>query len=188
MNPAYELLQKQAEQNKQLYTLLRFACRCDHVTALTMLNYESATVFLAAKNDVIRVLNLGKPDAKAVETYTTISKDLNVDFQIAENTGDIEPTDLLYISTPAEGNYRAMELMKHASKVKKYIILPYTVINAHTPSQNIKLADGVTPIGLVFGINHFLQSNDDWFILEHDDLDPGMTVLVNKKNVANAYS
>jgi hypothetical protein len=188
MNPAYELLQKQAEHNKQLYTLLRFACRCDHVTALTMLNYESATVFLAAKNEVIRVLNLGEPDSKALETYKIISKDLDVDFQIMENTGEIEPTDLLYISTPAEGNYRAMELTRHAGKVKKYILLPNTVANAHTPSPNIKLADSVTPIGLVFGINHFLQANDDWFILEHDDLAPGMTVLVNKKNVTNAHS
>ena len=39
-------------------------------------------------------------------------------------------------------------------------------------------------VGLVFGINHFIQTHDNWFILEHDDIDPGMTVLVNKQTLA----
>ena len=101
---------------------------------------------------------------------------------------ELEATELLYINSPAEGNYRAMELGKYAPFVSKYILLPNTVRNGLTASQQIKLADDIQPIGLVFGINHFLQSNDDWFILEHDDIDPGITVLVNRKNVTNAFS
>jgi hypothetical protein len=188
MSSAYELLQKHAEKFKQLYTVLRFACRCDHVTALIMQTYEPATAFLAAKNSVIRIYDLGAIDPKVGEVYNTIANDLEVDFVLEQGKGEIEETDLLYINTPAEGNYRAMELGRYAAKVKKYIILPNTVANGLTAAPTIKLADNVQPIGLVHGINHFLQSNDDWFIMEHDDLDPGMTVLVNRKNVANAYS
>ena len=183
MNPTYNLFQKQAEANKQLYTILRFACRCDHVTSLTMNTWESAIVFLTAKNDVIRMYNLGDTDLKAVETYTNFAKELEVDFQVNKVGEEIEETDLLYINTPAEGNYRAMELTKYANKVRKFILLPNTAAHAHQAMSNIKLADGINPIGLVFGINHFIQNNDNWFILEHDDVLPGMTILVNKDHV-----
>jgi hypothetical protein len=188
MNPAYELLQKQGASNKQLYTLLRFACRCDHVTSLNFNSYESVTVFLSAKCATIRARSLSSIDASLKENYEKIAKEIEVDLEFLPVVDVIEPTDLLYINTPAEGNFRASELAKFAAQVKKYIILPNTEANGLQPSSAIKLADNKTPIGLVFGINHFLQTNDDWFILEHDDVDPGMTVLVNRRNVANAYS
>lgn len=187
MNNAYDLFQKSAESNKQLYTLLRFVCRCEHATALTMNSYESATAFLAAQCNVSRILNLGPIDEQAIEVYVKIAKELGINFKIDQLSDVFETTEILYINTPAEGNYRAMELGKYAEHVSKYIILPNTVAFAHKASQTIKLADNIQPIGMVFGINHFLQNNDDWFILEHDDHDPGMTVLVNRKNVGNAY-
>ena len=183
MNSAYELLQKQAEVNKQLYTLLRFACKCDNVTALCLNNYESAVAFLAAKPKVISMLNVTDMNTSALEAYIKIAKDLKINFKFNVAGEDIESTDLLYIDTPPEGNYRAMELEKYSSKVKKYIIITNTMANAHKPSDKIKLADGIQPIGLVFGINHFLQKNDNWFIFEHDDISPGITILINKDNV-----
>jgi hypothetical protein len=188
MNSAYDIFQKTTASNKQIYTLLRFACRCNHVTALTMNTYESAAAFLAAQCHTSKILNLGPVDEKVTEVYTTIAKELEVKFNIDQLRDNFESTELLYINTPAEGNYRAMELGKYAEFVSKYIIMPNTVAFAHQASPSIKLADNIQPIGMVFGINHFLQHNDDWFILEHDDLDPGMTVLVNRKNVSNAYS
>jgi len=183
MNPSYNLLQKHAETNKQIYTLLRFACRCNHVSSLTMNTWEPAIAFLAGEIDIIRMYNLGDIDNKAVETYNEIAKNISIDFQVRKVEEDIEDTDLLYINTPSEGNYRAMELNKYAAKVRKYILLPNTVAYAHQAIPNIKLSADVKPIGLVFGINHFIQHNDNWFILEHDDVLPGMTILVNKDNV-----
>jgi hypothetical protein len=183
MNPSYNLLQKHAETNKQIYTLLRFACRCDHVTSLTMNTWESAIAFLAAEINTIRMYNLGEADSKELETYTKISKELDINFQFRKVEEDIEETDLLYINTPAEGNYRAMELTKYAKRVRKFILLPNTVTHAHRAVPNIKLSADINPIGLVFGINHFIQNHDNWFILEHDDIEPGMTILVNKDNV-----
>jgi hypothetical protein len=153
-----------------------------------MNSWEPAIAFLAGKIPTIRMYNLGDIDIKELEKYTAIAKEIEVNFQVAQIAEDISETDLLYINTPAEGNYRATELSKYANKVRKFILLPNTVAYAHQAVPNIKLSANVNPIGLVFGINHFLQHNDDWFILEHDDLDPGMTVLVNRKNVSNAYS
>ena len=184
MNPAYEIFHKQADSNKQLYTLLRFAYNCNHVTALSLNTYESAAAFLTAECKVSRVFNVTDIDSKIVDAYNSIASNLNVDFKIEKLSETIEPTELLYINTPAEGNYRAMELTKYSSKVSKYIILPNTVLHAHQASTNIKLDDNVKPIGIVFGINHFLQENDNWFILEHDEVSPGVTVLVNKDNVS----
>ena len=189
MTTAYDLLQKTAETNKQLYTLLRFACRCDHVTALEFNSYESAVVFLAAKNKTSRIHPLGPVDDPSILQLRNLAEETELDQKIEQlQKNELEATELLYINSPAEGNYRAMELGKYAPFVSKYILLPNTVRNGLTASQQIKLADDIQPIGLVFGINHFLQSNDDWFILEHDDIDPGITVLVNRKNVTNAFS
>lgn len=185
MNTLYKLFQEAAEKNNQLYTLLRFAARCDHVTAVTLNSYESVVAFLAAKNSVIRVANLATVNSADVDILNNIASEFEVDLRIEMNNGEIESTDLLYIDSPGEGNYRAMELSRYAPNVKKYILMPNTVLYAHEASPKIQLADSVQPIGLVYGINHFLQLNDDWFILEHDDLPPGMTVLVNKKNVTN---
>lgn len=186
MTHIYDLLQAQAANNKHIYALLRFACRCEHVTSLVMQGYESTVAFLAAKNTPVRVMTLGPVDDAIANQYQKLAQDMQLDVSFQQNAGELEETDLLYIDTPAEGNYRAMELGRYASKVRKYIILPNTVKFAHTASPQIKLADNMSPIGLVHGINHFLQSHDDWFILEHDDLDPGVTVLVNRKNVDNA--
>jgi hypothetical protein len=188
MTSTYELFMQQAQVNKQLFTLLRFACRCDHVTSIIFNTYESVGAFLAAKNSTIRVRSLSAIDESITNKYTDMAKQLDLDLEFAPVVEKIEPTELLYINSPAEGNFRAQELIKYSEQVSKYIILPNTVANAHQPANNIKLADGINPIGLVFGINHFIQTHDDWFILEHDDVDPGMTVLVNRKNVANAHS
>jgi hypothetical protein len=188
MHSTYDLFQTQASANKQLYTLLRFACRCDHATTLTFNTFESATALFAAKCNSIRILTLLAVDENIQKLYKPIAETLEINFAINQSSDTIEETDLLYIDTPAEGNFRAMELNKYCDSVRKYIILPKTTVNGLTPSNNITLQDNQTPIGLNFGINHFLQTHDDWFILEHDDLDPGMTVLVNKRNVSNAYS
>ena len=183
MNPSYQLFQTHAQDNPQLFTLLRLAVGCDHVSALTMNSYESASTFLTAQVNNIRIYNLTDIEENIKTPLLAYAKEIGVNFSMEPNKGEIEETDLLYINTPAEGNYRAMELGKFAEKVKKYILLPNTVLNAHKASETIKLSDEVKPIGLVFGINHFLQTNDSWFILEHDDFTPGLTVLVNKDNV-----
>ena len=185
MSQAYELLQKTAESSKQIYTLLRFACKCDDVTGLTMNNWESVGVFLSAKNKNIKIHSLMEIDDNIKTTFNPIADEIGVNLKFNTMPDVLVPTELLYINTPEEGNFRLQELTKYSGQVSKYIILPNTQKFAHTPSAQIKLANNMTPIGLVFGINHWLQNNDDWFILEHDDVDPGMTVLVNRKNVTN---
>ena len=182
MNPAYTLFQEAAEKNKQLYTLLRFACRCDTATAFIVNDYNPTVAFLAAQNKSIQILSMIETDKSVLEKFGKLSGEIESELKFSLVNGDIDETDLLYIDTPAEGNYRAMELGRYESKVKKYIILSNTVKNAHVANNNIKMPDNVPAIGLVHGINHFLQLNDKWFILEHDDLDPGVTVLVRRDN------
>jgi hypothetical protein len=183
MNPSYNLFHSQAHDNIQLYTVLRFSCLCNHATALTHNTYEPASAFLAANVSKSFVYTMNDINDKAIQPILDVAKNQGVKLTFEKIKDQIDPTELLYINTPAEGNFRAMELMKYCDKVSKYILLPNTVEFAHTASPNIRIADDVKPLGIVFGINHFLQINDDWFILEHNDVNPGMTVLVNKKNV-----
>ena len=183
MNPAYELFQKQAEANKQLYTILRFASRCDHCAAFIS-NANSVIAFLAAQNKKIEIFNYGN---KKIDISNLIPIADLLESTI-ESFDQFKETDaeLLFIDTVSEGNLKAMELEQYSRHIKKYIIIPNTAKYAITPQQNIELPFE-QKIGMNFGINHFLMKNDNWFILEHDDVDPGMTVLVNRKNVGNAY-
>jgi len=183
MNTAYELFQKKAEDNKQLYTLLRFASKCNHSAAFVK-NTEAAVVFLAARNKKIDIFNCGDVPIN-FEKLTLIATNLELDMTVANGYGSFEETELLYIDSIAEGNIKAMELTNYGNRASKYILIPKTVKYAQTPEENISVPLE-KKIGLIFGINHFIMNNEDWFILEHDDVDPGMTVLVNRKNV-DAY-
>jgi len=183
MNTAYELFQKQAEENKQLYTLLRFACKCDHVAAFVK-NTEAAIVFLAARNKNIDIFNCGDVPLN-FEKLDPILSTLELTMTVANGYSSFEKTELLYIDSISEGNIKAMELTNYGNRASKYILIPKTVKYAHNPEENISVPLE-KKIGIVFGINHFIMNNDDWFILEHDDVDPGMTVLINRKNV-DAY-
>jgi hypothetical protein len=183
MSRAYDIFQKLAEHNKQLYTLLRFACRCDHTAALTR-SSESAFTFLAAKNKQIEIFNFDEKPFD-MEKLDSIANENNLQFSVKTAFEEYTGSDLLYIDTFAEGNIKAMELTNYGLKANKFIIMPKTSRFAHNPEPHINIPLE-KKIGTIFGINHFLMANDDWFILEHDDADPGMTVLVNRKNVSNA--
>ena len=184
MNPSYDLFQKKAEINKNLYTLLRFACRCDHNSAFSK-DADSTIAFLAAKSKKINIFNYGDKPID-VTGLQPIADEIESELTIANGYDSFLETELLYIDTVGEGNLKALELKKYGDNVKKYIILPNTFKYAHSPEINPALPID-KKIGMNFGINHFLSTNHDWFILEHDDVDPGMTVLVNRKNVGNAY-
>lgn len=183
MNPSYELFQTKAQLNKNLYTLLRFACRCDHNAAFTK-DEDSTVAFLAAKSKKINIYNYGdRPfDDSSLQK---IANEIDSELTIANGYDSFSETELLYIDTIGEGNLKALELKKYSDNVKKYIIIPNTFKYAHNPEINPALPID-KKIGMNFGINHFLTTNYNWFILEHDDVDPGMTVLVNRNNV-NAY-
>jgi hypothetical protein len=183
MNPSYDLFQTRAQTNKNLYTLLRFACRCDHTSAFTK-DEDSIITFLAAKNKKINIFNYGDKPID-VSSLQPIANELDSELTIANGYDSFSETELLYIDTIGEGNLKALELKKYSDNVKKYIIIPNTFKYAHAPESNPGLPID-KKIGMNFGINHFLSTNHDWFILEHDDLDPGITVFVNRKNV-DAY-
>lgn len=178
MTDIYSKFQELAEKNKSLYTLLRFAVQSSSAIAIeTVDTMESGVTLLLAKCPNIKVFYLGGE----TQNYTEFMNSSTV-----LDTGPLGETiteaDLLYINTPAEGKYRASELVNYSKFIKKYIILPNTVENAHVPNSSVKMADNSSPVGLVLGINYFIQNNPNWYILEHDDIHKGITVLVNKDN------
>lgn len=183
MNSSYVLVQEAAAEQLQLYTLMRYASKCSHVSAFTLNKYDALIAFLASQPSEIQIYNLGPVDFPTVEEYIKIAKELELDLSIGPITRQVQTTDLLYIDTPAEGNYRRSELDKFSKLVKKYILLPNTNRYGLSPAADIQLENNIQPVGLNFGINHFIQNNDNWFILEHDDSAAGMTVLVNRDNV-----
>ena len=185
MNLAYESFHKQAEINKQAYTIFRFASKCNTVAALIK-DDRSIVTFLAAQNKKIDICPY--ESNISIEKFDSISKEVGSKLTLYKDYSSfqISNIDLLYIDTFADGNLKAMELTKFGVDINKYIIITNTVKYAHSPEQGMNWPKD-KQLGVIFGINHFITNNVEWFILEHDDLDPGITVLVNRKNVNDAY-
>jgi hypothetical protein len=88
----------------------------------------------------------------------------NIDFtfSLADSLKiDIEPVDLLFIDTIHEHKHTIQELNRHASKVKKYILL-------HDPSD--------WP-GVFTAVVEFLTKCREWRIVEHCNKNSGFLVL-----------
>ena len=111
-----------------------------------------------------------------------MAESLGVKLKLEKYQDTIEPTDLLFFDAPSEGNYAALQLARVGNKVRKFIVIPNTVLYGHTANPLVQNNNNQM-LGVVFGINNFIKTNEQWFILEHDDISPGVTILVNKENV-----
>jgi hypothetical protein len=153
---------------------------------MTYNNLDSIVPLLAAKSKTVQVRTMAPIEEKVIKEYQDLAANLAVNLSVNSTMDNLQPTELLYIDTPAEGNFRFSELNKFNKLVSKFIILPNTNKNGLQAAKNVQLENNQNPIGLNFGINYFIINNEDWYILEHDDIDPGITVLYNKRNVTNA--
>ena len=119
--------------------------------------------------------------------YQTLANEYGVQFvfhnQMILDLETIADCDMLIVDSFAEGNFINTICSKFAQFVNRYIVVNNTFKHAHQSDPVVKLGNGAQPIGIVFGINHFLQTNDPWHIAENMYWEPGLTLLYRRKDL-----
>lgn len=172
--------------NEHLPTLLEYAKNCEHITELGTRWVVSSYAFLAGNPKTFITYDLVK-DPK-VDIAAFLANGANICFKFKqENTRecDLEETDLLFIDTWHTYNQLKVELHKHHTKVKKYIIMHDTISYRFTNEG--RYADHTNLIetnkGLWPAITEFLNEYKDVWILEKEyENNNGLTVLKRIKN------
>jgi hypothetical protein len=119
-----------------------------------------------------------------------LAKDVGIefDFIISDSVSvDIDETDLLFIDTDHRYSHLMKELIKHESKVNKYIIIHDTSGKyAHWEDwpydheSRGELKNSPEKYGLWPCVVDFLQMNSDWELLNRYEENCGMTVIQRK--------
>ena len=71
----------------------------------------------------------------------------------------IPQCDMLIVDTFAEGNVVMTICQKFEKFVNRYIVVNNTFKHAHQPDPTVKLGNNAQPVGVVFGLNSFLQNH-----------------------------
>jgi hypothetical protein len=104
-----------------------------------------------------------------VNVFRQVAADKFV-FKIGNSlTVDIDPTDLLFIDTKHTAAQLYGELTKHATRVRRWIVMHDTVTFGNNGE------DGGP--GLREAIKAFLKANKEWFPVRHDQNNNGLMVL-----------
>lgn len=166
--------------NEHMDTLREYGEKCDHITEMGVRTAVSTWALLAAKPKFLVSYDINA--CPAVEEIKQLSVEHNISFTFFQQnvlTAVIAPTDLLFIDTLHTYAQLMSELITHAAKVNKYIIMHDTstfgqrdeLPNSH-PREN----------GLKTAINDFLSftAGKDWHVEKNFTHNNGLTILSRK--------
>jgi hypothetical protein len=176
--------------NEHLPTLKKYAEDCEHVTEMGVNAVVSTYALMMGKPkklisyDIIPVEHFGV--GREYLTQLAAAHGIDFSFVEADTTNlSIESTDCLFIDT--EHNYLQLkiELLMHAARVRKYIILHDTVSFGHTDSNTYGRFHNLPEIdpgdklkrGLMPAIVQFLEKHPEWEMHEHFTNNNGLSVL-----------
>ena len=184
MQTIYEGIAENIHINPQLLGLQKYYNESKHITIVGFGTGLSTLLAFNAKPDTIVVYDHNNVDTS---DYAELAETMGINFEFKNlqvlDESSFDETDLVYIDSFAEGHYVYNVCLKFNKIAKKYIIVNNTYKYAHAADPVIKFNNDTKPIGLVFGINHFIQSNDPWHIAENLYWEPGMTVLYHRKEI-----
>ena len=170
MQEIYENIAENIGSNPQLLGLMDWCRRVDSITIVGFGNGLSTLVALSTKPKTITVYDHVLPDG--IADYQTIANDHGVQFtfhnKMIVELDAIPQCDMLIVDTFAEG-----------------IVVNNTFKHAHQPDPTVKLGNNAQPVGVVFGLNSFLQNNDPWHIAENMYWSPGLTLLYRRKDLTD---
>ena len=175
--------------HEHLVTLRSLAHDCEHVTEFgTRYGISTSALICGQPQKVVSYdINAGwfAPYKSEAEALAQVA---GVNFQFIEGDVlgvDIEETDLLFIDTHHTYNQLTAELNKHASKVRKYIVMHDTVTYGtadEPPYENGVVSgqlNGLQSVrtGLQMALEDFLEGNSDWVIGQEFKNNNGLTIL-----------
>ena len=184
MQEIYDAISQNLTTNPQMLPFIEWCRRVNTITIVGFGNGLSTLCALAAKPETIILYEHNPID---ISEYQEIATDNGIKFvfhntQILEHE-TIEDTDMLFINSFQEGNYIFTVCSRYAQFVSRYIAIQDAYSFAHQPAAQVQLGNGGQPIGMVFGINHFLQNYDPWHIAENLYWEPGLTLLYRRKDL-----
>src|SRR5574343_628325 len=153
--------------NEHLPTLRKYAMKCAHVTEFGVRNAVS-TVALAAGFPKRMVSYDIRPMPEAIERI--IIGEVDFTFRLADVLQiEIDPTEVLFIDTLHTYDQLNAELVKHADKVSKYLILHDT--------ETFGIVGEKRQRGIMPAIDEFLLMNPIWRFHEIYRNNNGLMVL-----------
>lgn len=170
--------------NEHIETLYNLAKECEHITEMGVRNVVSTWAFMLRDPKKLVGIDLHTNDNVLIaqEAYPKWQ------FIQADTTKiTIKETDLLFIDTLHIYSQLKKELILHANKVKKYIVLHDTTTYGfvdeptdwQTPEimQNYQLDE---KRGLQPAIIEFLNDNSEWILFKEYTNNNGLTILKRK--------
>jgi hypothetical protein len=167
-----KLCELQSDINEHLPTLKKYAEECDHVTEMGVRSIVSTWALLAGKPKTMVSIDINNIDCSQVKKEAGRTTAFSF---IQGNTleMEIDETDLLFIDTYHNYDQLTIELQRHASKARKYIILHDTTTFAEVGESY----DGIQRRGLWPAVTEFLEASGNWEILERFENNNGLTIL-----------
>jgi hypothetical protein len=132
-----------------------------------------------------------RPNVKeTLDSAIKLAEEAGIDFTflLADTTAPnfvIEETDLLFIDTYHVYDHLKKELEMHSSKARKFIIMHDTTTFAfrgevQVYNSTVAPENRTQPKGLWPAVTEFLETNQEWQILEKFDNNNGLTILSRK--------
>lgn len=183
MQPLYEAIGENLSSNPQFIGLEKYFAKANRITIAGFGNGLSTLLAIKHKPDVITIYDEGDID---LNDFTLLAHDMGIQLYHKKievlKCDYIDNTDLLLVDNMREGNYVYSVCQKFERFVLQYILINNTYEYAHKPDPTVSIGNGAQTIGLVFGINHFLQLNDLWHIAENHYWGQGLTILYRRKD------
>jgi hypothetical protein len=168
-----ELYQLAAETpsdiNEHCPKLRELSAQCEHVTEFGMRRGVSTVALLAGQPGRMISYDLNGPDPM---TDTLKTRQGETEFSFVQGDSlvvDIGETDLLFIDTKHTADQLWSELDRHASKVRRWIVLHDTQIFGERGE------DGGP--GLLPALRRFVNARPEWSVIYHTQANHGLTVL-----------
>ena len=181
----YELAKNTpSDINEHIDTLYNLAKECSHITEMGVRNVVSTWAFMLRNPETLVGIDLHtNPNVTTAEFIYPKWKFIKAD----TTKITINETDLLFIDTLHIYSQLKKELILHANKVKKYIVLHDTTTYGFTDEptswqtpeimENYKVEDKK---GLQPAIIEFLNDNPEWILFKEYTNNNGLTILKRK--------
>jgi len=181
--------------HEHLDTLRKYAEGCEHITELGTAGLHSTWAFLIANPKKFVTVDIIEPSARptvkeALDSAIELAEKAGIDFTfLLDDTTrpgfEIEETDLLFIDTYHVYEHLKKELEMHSGKSRKYIIMHDTTTFAYRGEvqeyqSTVVPEDREYPKGLWPAVTEFLESNQEWQLLEKFENNNGLTILSRK--------
>lgn len=176
--------------NEHIPTLIKYASECDHITEMGVRAITSTWAFLGAAPKKLISYDIENPSkwGANIDYVYKVAEHYGLDYEFRKENVlklEIEETDLLFLDTWHAYDQLKAELNLHSSKAKKYIIMhdttSYEFRDEPLTSENAWEGEPPTGKGLWLAITEFLDSTDEWELLERYTNNNGLTILKRTK-------